>query len=106
MATILCSAQYLKKIIDMKKVNLAAHVKNLIMMDDVPQEQIQEASGFDIKVYTFSQVTQAGEQGTPPAYIEPTADDPYVFSYTSGTTGDSKGVKLSHKNILCNALCS
>ena len=26
--------------------------------------------------------------------------DTYIFSYTSGTTGDSKGVKLNHKNIL------
>ena len=24
----------------------------------------------------------------------------YIFSYTSGTTGDSEGVKLTHRNIL------
>ena len=28
---------------------------------------------------------------------EPTADSAYMFSYTSGTTGDPKGVRLSHK---------
>jgi len=26
--------------------------------------------------------------------IEPTKDDTYMLSYTSGTTGDPKGVKL------------
>jgi len=28
------------------------------------------------------------------------SDDCYIFSYTSGTTGDSKGVKTTHKNLL------
>ena len=36
MVTILCSEQYLQKVIVMKKAGLAGHVKNLIMMDDVP----------------------------------------------------------------------
>ena len=31
-------------------------------------------------------------------------DDVYMFSYTSGTTGDPKGVKLTHKMMLCQAL--
>lgn len=30
----------------------------------------------------------------------PKKDDDYILSYTSGTTGDSKGVKLTHNNIL------
>ena len=33
----------------------------------------------------------------------PEPDDIYVISYTSGTTGDSKGVKLSHRNLLTAA---
>jgi long-subunit acyl-CoA synthetase (AMP-forming) len=32
-----------------------------------------------------------------------TENDFPIFSYTSGTTGDSKGVKLTHKNILSSA---
>jgi long-subunit acyl-CoA synthetase (AMP-forming) len=27
-------------------------------------------------------------------------DDVFMFSYTSGTTGDPKGVKLTHKMVL------
>ena len=30
--------------------------------------------------------------------------DPYMFSYTSGTTGDSKGVKMSHNMIVRQAM--
>lgn len=38
--------------------------------------------------------------------MEPTKDDTYIFSYTSGTTGDSKGVKLSHNNIVAAGRCT
>lgn len=33
-------------------------------------------------------------------YDEPTAESIYMFCYTSGTTGDPKAVKISHKNCL------
>lgn len=35
---------------------------------------------------------------------EPTEDDPAAIVYTSGTSGHSKGVMLTHKNIMANAL--
>ena len=41
-----------------------------------------------------------------PAFDQPSKHDIYIFSYTSGTTGDPKGVKLSHNNILASARCS
>ena len=31
---------------------------------------------------------------------EPTPEDSFVFSYTSGTTGDPKGVKLTHRGFI------
>ena len=32
--------------------------------------------------------------------LEPKTNDLMIFSYTSGTTGDAKGVKLTHRNVL------
>jgi len=45
--------------------------------------------------------------GGPPAYALPEPDDLATLMYTSGTTGEPKGVMLSHQNIVANVLqCS
>ena len=37
-------------------------------------------------------------------FRETKPDDVYILSYTSGTTGDSKGVKLAHRNIMASMI--
>ena len=49
---------------------------------------------------------QQGDAGSPPSFENPAKDDIYIMSYTSGTTGDAKGVKMSHDNVLSNARCA
>ncbi len=47
-----------------------------------------------------------GEESTPPEVPEMSDDDLAHLYYTSGTTGRSKGVMLSHKNVCFHALAA
>ena len=40
-----------------------------------------------------------------PEFTYPENDDLYMFSYTSGTTGDPKGVKITHNKMMRTAIC-
>ena len=50
-------------------------------------------------VHTFQDVLDAGKADIAP-FAEVMPDDIFTFSYTSGTTGNPKGVMTSHINML------
>lgn len=60
-----------------------------------------------VSLLQFNDVLDIGKKTDPQNPHLPwnkcTENDYPIFSYTSGTTGDSKGVKLTHKNLLSSA---
>ena len=73
----------------------------MIVFDALKEEEVKECQEEGITLTDFKHILEAGSsQDTEAKLEEAEADDVYVFSYTSGTTGDSKGVKLSHRNIM------
>jgi long-chain acyl-CoA synthetase len=51
-------------------------------------------------VCSYDEVLEAGKANESWSVFDASPDDIYMFSYTSGTTGDPKGVKLSHKMVI------
>ena len=64
---------------------------------------VSKAEATGIQLRSFEEVIKVGQENSSSPRTVPKPEDIYVFSYTSGTTGDSKGVKLSHKNLMASA---
>jgi long-chain acyl-CoA synthetase len=82
-------------------------LENLIVMGPrsaITAAQEKMADEVGVKLYTFQEVVDEGvkyrKENGPLPVLEPTPDDVYMLSYTSGTTGVPKGVKLTQRMIL------
>lgn len=96
--------EYVKKIAQMKKDGLAKTVQFLVCFDAIDKAMESECSEAGLKLLDMQAVMDAGKGKNEP-FRKCTENDSPLFSYTSGTTGDSKGVKLTHKNLLASSVC-
>ena len=58
----------------------------------------------DDRMYRFDELTRKGRASAPASALGDPAETPLAVFYTSGTTGKPKGVVLSHRNIIDNAV--
>ncbi|XP_064624929.1 long-chain-fatty-acid--CoA ligase 5-like isoform X2 [Lineus longissimus] len=76
-------------------------LKRIIIMDDISNNNQETASKHGIEVVSFTQIEEVGKENLKEA-VPPKPEDLCTISYTSGTTGDPKGVMLSHRAMVAN----
>ena len=99
-STIFCTSTKAKAILNMQKKALAKHINQLVIfgVNTIDAELAQLGSEVCTTLYRFDQVPHNDDTPITPA----DKDDFYMISYTSGTTGNPKGVKIAHKKIMFN----
>lgn len=77
------------------------HLANIVVIEaDVSAESRLAVTEAGMQLYTLADVEKKGREAEKKENKEPTPDTCSAFSYTSGTTGDPKGVKLTHGMLL------
>ena len=87
----------------MDEVKMSKVVNIIVFEDNIDAAIIDEAKEVDIMIHYMSELIKKGKELKATGDVTlnlPDKEDIYMFSYTSGTTGDPKGVKLSHKMII------
>lgn len=74
-------------------------LKTVITMDPFNDAQEKEADSLGLKILYMKDVEEVGKK-TPKEYVLPFPETVYTIMYTSGTTGDPKGVILTHANAI------
>ena len=75
-------------------------LENIVLFDQSTEEQKIEAKSAGLNLYDFKDIIEVGRGHPELVLTDPTPDSIYMFCYTSGTTGDPKGAKLTHKGFL------
>jgi long-chain acyl-CoA synthetase len=89
------------KLLFVSTADLRARLQPLVSPGAALQHVVSLDPGVPPGAPTYSSLLNAGPPAPP---VRPPGDEPAALLYTSGTTGEPKGVVLTHRNVVSNAV--
>ncbi|KJH44748.1 putative long-chain-fatty-acid CoA ligase 5 [Dictyocaulus viviparus] len=87
-------------IIDKIKDGVIYGSKKLVILNTTsPQSNGKYETVEGVEVYSYEHMIAIGQQNTKPV-VPPSQNSTYIICFTSGTTGQPKGVQLSHHSLI------
>ena len=105
MSTVCLSVELAPGMINLKKNDTegkTSTLQNLVTFGALSADVMQQADQAGIRCLTFDQVLEAGKDIQESTLNRCKPDDIFMLCYTSGTTGNPKGVKFDHKMFVSN----
>mmetsp|Transcript_16392 Transcript_16392/g.30871 ORF Transcript_16392/g.30871 Transcript_16392/m.30871 type:complete len:680 (-) Transcript_16392:164-2203(-) len=94
--TVICSAEVMQNVVDCK--SSCPSLECIIIMEPMTEAMRGQVQAAGLRGIGMDEVEQAGAD-KPLPHMAPSPEDILTFCYTSGTTGDPKGVLLTHQNL-------
>ncbi|KAM1012103.1 hypothetical protein EV2_048455 [Malus domestica] len=89
-----------KKVKELLKLDSTSskRIKVMVCFSSMTDEEKNKSVQIGIKPYSWNEFTEMGKQN-PSEIVPPTTDNIAGIMYTSGTSGDPKGVVITHENV-------
>jgi len=71
-------------------------------MDEAKPSDVQLADSINVQLLPYDQVIKEGKAMADVQFDAPKPETVYTLCYTSGTTGQPKGVMITHRNMMAN----
>ncbi|OMJ95437.1 hypothetical protein SteCoe_1203 [Stentor coeruleus] len=99
--TAVLSNNKLSRILELKKEGKCQSLQTIISMEDPNNNQRAECQELGVKLYGFNDIISIGSENRK-EIIQAQPKDLYSLSYSSGTTGNPKGIIITHENMVAN----